>query len=504
MTTTPAKTPKEAGARTASATQDTGRKREHVVTAGSGATVLGTVAKPVGATGDGGSKAAMQSQATAGLELILDLEAKFRDATTPEELVYLAANDLRRLAGSRQTFVIRINGRGKPRVIGVSSIAVVDRDAPLIRWVGRLVSNLANEKGLGEAVAFSLPAYTDAEDAEEMRTYPFANMLWQPVALADGTVFAGLLQARERPFASPDRKVTERLSKTLSHAWRALVGDRRLRPGIARRRLLLPVAALTLAAMALIPVPMTTIAPAHIAARDPFVIAAPLDGVIKTIAHAPNTTVVEGDDLFRFDDTTLRNRMALAEREVGVATATYHKLRQSAFADEAARYQLAVARADEELKRAELTYAQELLSKTRVMAPVSGLLLYSDKSELEGRPVAAGERIMEIADPRSVEIEIDLPVSDAIVINEGAQVRLFLDADPLNALNARIVKASYQAEPLPSGVLVYKLRASFRNDLEQKPRIGARGTAQVYGETTSLGFFLLRRPISALRQQFGI
>lgn len=443
------------------------------------------------------------SAAQSGLELILDLEARFRDAASANELAYLAANDLRKLSGSRQTFIVRVNGRGRLRVRAVSSIAVIERDAPLIRWVERLLGSLSREGELKEPVEFALPAFCDPE-AEETRSYPFRNLYWQPLSLADGTVFAGILQARERPFTSSDRKVTARLCETLAHAWRALDGDRRLRPGRMRRRIMWPAAAIAVAGIALIPVPMTTIAPAHIAAKEPFVISAPLDGVIKEIEHSPNTSIVAGDDLFRFDDTTLRNRAALAEREVGVASATYHKMRQAAFTDENARYQLAIARADEQLKKAELDYARELLSKSRVLAPVSGLLIYSDRNELEGRPVAAGERIMQIADPSKVEIEIDLPVSDAIVIHEGAHVRVFLDADPLNALEARVVKASYQAEAQPSGFLVYKLRAAFKDTKAVPPRIGARGTAQVFGERTTLGFFLLRRPIAALRQQFGL
>ena len=35
------------------------------------------------------------------------------------------------------------------------------------------------------------------------------------------------------------------------------------------------------------------------------------------------------------------------------------------------------------------------------------------------------------------------------------------------------------------------------------PRIGARGTAQVFGATVPLAFFLLRRPIAFARQTLG-
>ncbi len=36
------------------------------------------------------------------------------------------------------------------------------------------------------------------------------------------------------------------------------------------------------------------------------------------------------------------------------------------------------------------------------------------------------------------------------------------------------------------------------------PRLGARGTAQLFGDRVPLGFYLFRRPISALRQRIGL
>jgi hypothetical protein len=130
--------------------------------------------------------------------------------------------------------------------------------------------------------------------------------------------------------------------------------------------------------------------------------------------------------------------------------------------------------------------------------------IYGDRQKLEGHPVSTGQTIMRIADPARVEVEIDLPVSDAIVLRNGATVRVFLDRDPLNVIEARIVKGSYEATPLPSGQLVYKLRAAFKPDDTPPARIGARGTAQIFGETTSLAFFLFRRPLAALRQRLGV
>ena len=471
------------------------------------------VKNPAGTQGprviETGKKAANQQPrqqpadgAVAGLEMILSLEERFRSAKSPDEIAYLAANDVRKLTGTRQTFVLQANRNGRFKVKTVSSLATIERDAPLIRWVERLVSTMRKDNSASSDVEFSLPAYCD-ENAEETAAYPFKYFHWQPITLGDGTEFAGLLQARERPFTKSDKQLTSRLASALGHAWRALKSDRRLRPGRHRNRAIWATIALLIIVAGAIPVPMTTIAPIEIKAKDPFVIAAPIDGVIDTVTQPPNSHVSKGDTLFRFEDTTFRNKAKLASREVEVASATYHKTRQAAFTDNDARYQLAITRSQHALKQAELTYAKELLAQTRVTAPVSGVVIYSDKSELEGHPVATGEAIMKIADPQKVQIQIELPVADAIVLKENADVRVFLDADPLRALDARIIKGSYQAQPQPSGQLAYELTAEFTGKPESTPRIGAHGTAQVFGDTTSLAFFLLRRPIAAMRQTFG-
>lgn len=437
-----------------------------------------------------------------GLQKILTLEARFRAAASPEELGYLAANDIRRMTGARQSFLLKSDGREKFKINAVSSVAVVEQDAPLNRWIERLVREMLKTNQPSEVVEFALPAYCE-DDCEEVRTYPFKYFVWQPMQLSDGSVFAGLLQARERPFGASDKQLSARLAAAVAHSWRALESDYRLHPGRKKRGVLWGVAISTLFLAGAIPVPMSTIAPIEIAARQPFVIAAPIDGVIDSVNKNPNTRVVKGETLFRYEDTTLRNKALLAERELGVAGAALHKTKQAAFFSEEARYQLAISKAEYALKKAEMIYAKKLLSKTEVSAPVSGLAIYAEKSGLEGRPVITGEEIMQIADPEKVAIKIALPVADAIVLQEKARVRVFLDADPLRTLEGRIVSGSYHAEPQPSGQLAYMLTAEFTDELEETPRIGAHGTAQIIGGETTLAFFLLRRPIAALRQTFG-
>ena len=205
----------------------------------------------------------------------------------------------------------------------------------------------------------------------------------------------------------------------------------------------------------------------------------------------------------RFDDTTLRNNLLLAERALAVAQASYQQASQGAFADRRDKAKLAVLKAEYELRLSERDYAAELLEKTSLKALDNGLLLFTDVADWIGKPVTVGERIMEIADPDRVQLKIFLAVDDAIVFDKDVAIDIFLDHQPLSSVEAKITNANYHAEQTPAGLLAFRITADFVGGAAQF-RIGQQGTAKIYGEQVPLAYFLFRRPLSALRQAVGL
>ena len=94
-----------------------------------------------------------------------------------------------------------------------------------------------------------------------------------------------------------------------------------------------------------------------------------------------------------------------------------------------------------------------------------------------------------------------LPVKDAIVLEPGNEVRLVLDTDPLNSLQATVQYVVYESTMVGEWP-AYKVRATLETTMPT-PRIGLRGTARIYGQNTTLVYYLLRRPITAARQWLG-
>jgi hypothetical protein len=95
-----------------------------------------------------------------------------------------------------------------------------------------------------------------------------------------------------------------------------------------------------------------------------------------------------------------------------------------------------------------------------------------------------------------------LPVKDALNIEAGAPMKMFLHTDPLHPINAKLKQTSYQASMSPENISSYRLKGAF-DEAKQLPRIGLRGTARISGEWSVLGYYLFRRPISAAREWLG-
>lgn len=253
-----------------------------------------------------------------------------------------------------------------------------------------------------------------------------------------------------------------------------------------------------------VPVPMTALAPVEIGPRETFVVTPGVEGIVRSIEVEPNAEVKAGQVLATLNDTAPRNRAEIAEREVLVADTKYRKTAQLAFVDARGRHEMAIARAELDLKIAERDYARELLQRTEIRAERDGVAFFADKKDLIGKPVTVGEKLMEIANPVSSEFRIELPVADAIVLRDNARVKIFLNSDPLNPVEARLVRASYKAAAREAQQFAFRLIAEATEPGTTAPRLGMRGTAQIYSDRVPLGFYLFRRPIAAARQWSGL
>ncbi|HMQ58969.1 MAG TPA: HlyD family efflux transporter periplasmic adaptor subunit, partial [Rhizobiaceae bacterium] len=449
-----------------------------------------------------GKSGRAQGTAPAGqnrIESLLQLEDEARKAPSVRELGFGIVNSSRKVLGSRQCILLLKKGRGM-RARAVSGVSEIDRNAPTIRSLERGAARFARQAkpaGQGARMIVAVEFISGGEP------YPFDHLIAAPLRTRAGKLFGCVVFAREQEWDEADLLLADRLSGVWSHAWEALEGPAKIRSASRTRTLLWMAMIAAAAGIATLPVPMTALGKAFVAPRDPIVAPAPLDGVVASIAVEPNQPVKAGDELYRLEDVALRNRVELARREVDVANSRHQQALRLSFTDPRASRDLAVAEAELKLKTDEYEYAVELLDKTIVRAPEDGVALFTSKDDWRGKPVKTGERVMRIANPAMTELAIEMPVADAIVLKEGAPVRLFLDSSPLEPIAATVTNANYLPSLGPDNVLGYSVRARF-DDLEGALRIGLVGTAQISGDDVSLAYYLLRKPIARIRQWTGL
>jgi len=329
-----------------------------------------------------------------------------------------------------------------------------------------------------------------------------------PLLIKKNNFNSGLLFTKQTAWKDHELTIIAELAGCYQHAWSALKnknhrGLKGIRFTKKQTKITMASIAVALILLFLIPIRQSVLAPAEIAAKNPIVVSATVDGVIEKIFVEPNQFAKKNTLLFRLDSITLRNHHEQAEKAFLVAKEKYRKAYQHAFSDPESKAQLPILRTEVAKQLAEMNYTRSLLSRVEIRAHQDGIVIYSSIKDWIGKPVKVGERVMLIANPDKKELDIELPVDNAISLKPGSRIKLYLNVDPFNSITATLRYASYSAEPQADGQLSYHLKADF-NPGEKIPRIGLKGTAKIYGKKVSLFYYIFWRPISYLRRTFGL
>lgn len=426
---------------------------------------------------------------------LLTLEQEIRSAENITQLTQLFCNRTREIVDYTQAALAVPTVSGQMQIAGFSDIAVVDRTAPLANWLEQQLKRISDETEMFE------PAPDDRREVSDLVP---EHILILPLKTPHKGIVGSFIVSRTIAFTDGDKALLTHLASVFAQALAA----HRSTPLIPRLREMLNgrrkwAAAAIVLAVFLLPIRLTAIAPVEIIAADPFIVAAPMSGVVDEVLVSRNAQVEAGEPVLRMVDIELKNRLEVAKRAYRIAEAELLRARQSAFSSNEDKAQLAALIAEAELKRIEVAFAERQLERSIVRAPNVGLAIIEDPRKWRGRPVSTGEQIFKIAQPEKVEIDVKLPVADAVTLEQGNRVDVFLDIDPLRRYEAGVKRVPYQSTLSEAGVLAYSVRAVLKENGDP-PRIGLRGSAKVFGPRTTVFYFLFRRPLTALRQMMGV
>jgi len=445
------------------------------------------------------------SDAPARTELpqaLLGFQRALQRCRSPRELHFALVNEAFPLLHYDQAVLAEPGLAGSLALTAVSGLAEVDVNAPFAQWFARLAEWLATQPGKITAITpDQLPTNLAQSGADWIPAHALACKLTAP----DGERAGLLWFARNRSCDPAELAMAEWLADGAGFAlwgWRARKPAiaTRLKQAFAGRRAWYAVIAVII--LIVFPVRLSVLAPAEVTPLNPTPITAPADGVVQRVWVEPNQRVKTGALLVTLDDTVTRNRLLVAKKSLEIARAELQRATSKSFSDDQSKSELQILDARMREKSAEVTYLTELLERIRMTAPREGIAIFADPLDWLGKPVQTGERIMLLSDPASVELTLYVPADDAIQLDSGTAVRMFLNVSPLSSLEATVTQTSYEAVQTADGTLAYVLKA--RLDEHTPPRIGLKGTAKLYAGYVPLGYYVMRKPVAWLRRAAGL
>jgi len=246
-------------------------------------------------------------------------------------------------------------------------------------------------------------------------------------------------------------------------------------------------AAALLAALVLVPWNMKTGGKVVVLPAHNFSVTAEVEGVVDAVHHREGdrvrkgevlATLVQRDYRVRFEDA--RARYEIADREVA---------RGEAGMDASSARQAALRR---DQLREELELLRQEMARTRIAAPVDGVILTPRLEQKAGSFLRRGDVLCRIADMQDVSVEIHVPETEIAEIAPGQRVRLKIDSFPTLTFHGKVDIVGQSVVEEEGGRFLI-VRARLKND-GLPLKTGMLGRAKIEVGWRSLGYVLLRQP----------
>lgn len=432
------------------------------------------------------------------LTLLLQLERRARQAVA-QELPYVLVNETSELIHYRQAVLWR---KDSGRVEAVSGVAKPESNSPYLLWLKRLFDFLGKSERAQKIFPFTsqdLPSDLSSDWSEWLPNHG----LWLPLSSPSGNRYI-LTLYREDNWQEGELHLLSYLVEAYGHAYALIEAAKPPIPWVERlkvRKTQLILGGLILLAL-FFPIKQSVLAEAEVIPIKPHMVRAPLEGIVETFYVLPNESVKVGQKLFSLDKAELISRLEVGKEKRDSAKTEYLQKNQEAMLDPKVKHELAGLKSKWEQEAADVEYVKYLLQRCDVTATIAGVTVFDDPNDWLGRPVKQGEKILAVANPTSVELEIRLPMEDLIVLEPGDEVLFFSNITPHKPLEAKLNYFSYRASPTPADVMAYRLKATF-TEQEEFPRLGYHGTAKLYGNRRPFLLWLLRKPIHTVRIWLG-
>lgn len=252
------------------------------------------------------------------------------------------------------------------------------------------------------------------------------------------------------------------------------------------------IAALLALGVALLPVQYRITAPAELAGRTQRAIAAPQEGYIATATVRPGDRVRSGEVVATLDARELDLQRANWQAELD----RYRKAYRNALA-ERDWAQSRIAGAQLAQAQAQLDLVETQLQRTKLHAPLDGIVVAGDLQQSLGAPVQRGQVLLEIAPLEGYRVILKVDERRIAGITAGQTGTLVLTASPATPLPVRIESVTPVAE-VEDGHNRFKVEAQLLETPDWL-RPGMSGVAKIAVADRPIGWIMTHDLIEWLR-----
>lgn len=416
--------------------------------------------------------------------------------------------------------VIALDDRGRLVVRAISGEESVDARAEDTRTLARLITWLTERGG----TQYVEDVVTETEDARALRG-AFAgymegrelrSLCLIPLRDEEGRLGAFLMESANPDFLGESGlEAAELLANQVSVALRnaelysqvPLIGL--LQPvaawrgrfaGLSRQRALIRYGLPALLLLAFTAFPLrerTGATDAVLVPGDRMPLRATVGGLVTRVLVEEGQLLDIGQELavLRDDALTIRLDEAEAEHAAAVRTAAAARARGDETGARVAEITAAELRARVELLK-------DQVERTRLRAPVSGVVLTMRPYERVGEWLEPGETFVVLGRTDRLELELHVPQQHIDRVRLGQSVRLKTEARPEHTFVARVTEMAPQAENgTDSGQPTFLVRAGIDNG-RGLLRPGMKARAKIVGNRRPLGWIIVRPLVEWLQIRF--
>ena len=229
---------------------------------------------------------------------------------------------------------------------------------------------------------------------------------------------------------------------------------------------------LSLAALAIIPSNYTVSAPARVEGAIQRVVAAPANGFLKSSAVRPGDPVKQGQVLAELLDRDLQLDRIKLQGE-----SAQHENAYAASMAKADRPNMMIYQAKLAETKAQMDLIDQQIKRVQMQAPIDGVVIQGDLTQMLGSPVEKGQVLMTIAPRNAFRIMVELDERDIQLLKVGQRGSVSLSALPWDQVAITIERITPMATVL-DGRNVFEIEAHPLPGVRDL-RPGLRGVARV-------------------------